>query len=60
MLPILKALKDRLLNEPAFFIQSATAAGTLVATLVALPFWVAPVAIFLGGIATRAVVSPAR
>jgi uncharacterized PurR-regulated membrane protein YhhQ (DUF165 family) len=58
MLPILKALKDRLLNEPAFFLSALAAAAVVVQQQVELPGWVSPVAVVLGGLATRAVVVP--
>lgn len=60
MLPILNALKGRLLNEPAFFLASAAALAAYVSTEVALPGFVAPLVVVLGGIATRAVVTPVR
>ena len=60
MLPILRSLKDRLLNEPAFFLSACAAVAVVVQQQVDLPGWVAPVAVLLGGVATRAVVVPAR
>lgn len=58
MLPILKALKDRLLNEPAFFLAACAAAAVVVQQQVDLPGWVAPVCVLVFGLATRAVVVP--
>ena len=60
MLPILRALKDRLLNEPAFFLSALAAGAVVVQQQVDLPGFVAPVAVVLFGLATRAVVTPAR
>lgn len=60
MLPILRALRERLLNEPAFFLSTLAAGATVAAQLVELPVWVAPVAVVLFGVATRAVVTPER
>jgi hypothetical protein len=58
MLPILRALKGRLLNEPAFFLSSAAAVAVVVGDLVAVPIYVSAIVVVLGGIATRAVVTP--
>jgi hypothetical protein len=60
MLPILRALKDRLLNEPTFFLYPLSAAAVVVADQVSLPGWVAPAAIAVFGVANRAVVVPER
>lgn len=59
MLPILKALKERLLNEPAFFLSACAAAATVLADQVELPVWMSAGAVVLAGLATRAVVVPA-
>jgi hypothetical protein len=59
MLPILRALKDRLLNEPAFFLAAASAGTSFAATQFELPGFIAPLVVVLGGVATRAVVKPA-
>ena len=59
MLPILKALRERLLHEPAFFLAALAAGAVVVQQQVDLPGWVAPGAVVLFGLATRAVVTPA-
>jgi uncharacterized PurR-regulated membrane protein YhhQ (DUF165 family) len=60
MIPILRALTERLLNEPTFFLSACAAAAVVVQQQVDLPGWVAPVAVLLFGVATRAVVRPER
>lgn len=58
MLPLLKSLKDRLLNEPTFFLYACSVAAVVVADQVDLPGWVAAVAVAVFGVANRAVVEP--
>jgi hypothetical protein len=57
MLPILKALKDRLLNEPVFFLSAASAAALVLNDSIPLPAWVKAVAALVAGLAARSVVT---
>ena len=60
MIPLLKTLSDRLLNEPVFFLSAIAALAPILADELALPSWVTATAVVAYGFAVRAKVTPNR
>jgi hypothetical protein len=59
MLPLYRSLKDRLLNEPAFFLSAVAAvAGLLLSQLAGAPDSVQVGLTLLAGLGTRQLVKP--
>lgn len=57
MKPLFNALKDRLWNEPVFFLTLLSILGVVLNDEVPLPAWTQALALGLFGFATRAVVT---